>query len=357
MIRRATLLVGVFVVMALSNGVVPVLPALAAGPALQSAIFSGYFLGAFVTVLPAGILSDRIGKVRLIRTGLALTLATGVFILLADDPFLILGARVIEGVGAGLFVPSAMSWVNALPDHTRMSGNFFASLNVGLLAGMVGSGWLADLTGFSLAGISAFTTATLVPLLLSVFLREPGEGAQMEADFIRIVREYVWLFAATVALVGVTGVVTTLYPEFTGINPSLVSVQIGLMNLATIVSVLVASRMDLEPVATIRVAAVAMAGAVLASYVTAVGLILVGAVAGFVIISQMTFLARTGIRQGVMMGLFNTSSYGGMTVLPFLAGVVAETVSFFAAFLVFAFIAGMMALTIGRCACASPVTR
>jgi len=357
MIRRATLLIGVFVVMALSNGVVPVLPALAVGPALQSAIFSGYFFGAFVTVLPAGILSDRIGKVRLIRTGLALTLVTGACIMVVDDPFLVVGARVIEGVGAGLFVPSAMSWINALPDHVRMSGNYFASLNVGLLGGMVGSGWLADMTGVSLAGVAAFTAATSVPLLLSVFLREPGADTQMEADFVRIVREYVWLFAATVALVGVTGVVTTLYPEFTGINPSLVSVQIGLMNLATIVTVLVASRMDLEPVPTIRVAALAMAGAVIASYFTSVGLIAVGAVAGFVIISQMTFLARTGIRQGVMMGLFNTSAYGGMTVLPFLAGVVAEKVSFLSAFLLFALVAMTMAVTIGRCACAPPVTR
>ena len=48
--------------MALSNAVVPVLPDFAEGAALQGVVYSAYFLGAFLTVLPAGIASDRIGS-------------------------------------------------------------------------------------------------------------------------------------------------------------------------------------------------------------------------------------------------------------------------------------------------------
>ncbi|MHC1625810.1 MAG: MFS transporter [Methanoculleaceae archaeon] len=350
MIRRTTLCTGVFVVMTLSNGVVPILPALATGPELQSAIYSAYFLGAFATVLPAGILSDRLGRVRFIRTGLLLTFISGAAILVAGDPIIIVAARVVEGIGAGLFIPAAMSWINILPDNTRMSGNFFASLNTGLLAGMVGAGWLADLTGISLAGIFTFTLAAAVPLLLSILIHEDRLEQGRYEGILRIIRNYFWIFMAAAMLIGVTGVVTTLYPELTGSDPAPLSVQIGLMNLATIFTVFIASRLDPEPVTTMVVSSVAMGVSVLLSYISAVGLIMVGAVAGFVIIAQMAYLARTGMNQGVMMGLLNTSSYGGMTLFPFIAGVVAERVSFFAAFLLFAATSAAMAVTIRRCA-------
>ncbi|CVK33560.1 exported protein of unknown function [Methanoculleus bourgensis] len=53
MSRNLPILLGVFVVMALSNAVVPVLPAFAGGAAMQGAVYAAYFFGAFVTVLPA----------------------------------------------------------------------------------------------------------------------------------------------------------------------------------------------------------------------------------------------------------------------------------------------------------------
>ncbi len=141
--QRLPLLLGVFVVMALSNSIIPILTDFAEGAAFQSAIFSAYFLGAFVTVLPAGIISDRIGKVPLIRIGLALTLVSGVLMVASMHPAVSFGARLLEGIGAGLFVPSAMSWLNLQKDHKKLSGNFMAALNLGLVFGLLGTGWFA----------------------------------------------------------------------------------------------------------------------------------------------------------------------------------------------------------------------
>jgi MFS family permease len=62
---RFTLFFGVFAVMALSNAIVPVLPSFAGSSALQGAIYAAYFLGAFISTLPSGILSDRIGRIPL----------------------------------------------------------------------------------------------------------------------------------------------------------------------------------------------------------------------------------------------------------------------------------------------------
>jgi hypothetical protein len=53
----------------------------------------------------------------------------------------------IEGIGAGMFVPAALSLINARPDHETSSGYFMALLNVGLVAGLIGSGWLIQVTG------------------------------------------------------------------------------------------------------------------------------------------------------------------------------------------------------------------
>lgn len=64
--------------MALSNAIVPVLPEYASGmPALQGIIFSAYFFGAFLMVIPAGVLGDRYGRAHFITAGLVLTLVSG----------------------------------------------------------------------------------------------------------------------------------------------------------------------------------------------------------------------------------------------------------------------------------------
>ena len=166
--QRISLILGIYVVMALSNAVVPVLPRFAdEAPVIQSVIFSAYFLGAFITVFPAGLLSDRIGKTPLIRTGLILTLFSGILIILFPSPLPVILARTLEGVGAGMFVACALSWVNSQEDHSRLSGFFFAALNLGLVTGLIAAGWLEKLLGFT-GGIMFFTVFSVIPIVLTV---------------------------------------------------------------------------------------------------------------------------------------------------------------------------------------------
>ena len=143
---RAYLLVvclGVFCVMALSNAIVPVLPAFATGSAWEGAIYAAYFLGAFISTLPGGFLSDRYGRTPVIRTGLMLTVISGILLYYTSGPLPVITLRLLEGLGAGLFIAAGMSYVNSQPDHTRMSGYYLAMLNIGLVSGLVASGWLA----------------------------------------------------------------------------------------------------------------------------------------------------------------------------------------------------------------------
>jgi MFS family permease len=375
---------GVFTVMALSNAIVPVLPGLAEGTAAQGAIYSSYFLGALLLVLPAGIFADRIGEIPLIRAGLLLTTLSGVFLLASGSSYLLLFSRLAEGVGAGLFVAAGLAYLNARPDNAKGSGYFLALLNVGLVVGLIGTGWIVEAAGDTYAGVLLFTVISLVPLVASVFMkadREPvrsgmkGSGS-LESDTRqvdvpgdspgsetfreifsragRVIRNYFWLWVSAVVLIGITGALTAIYPQFSGLDPAIIGLQIAAMNISTAVAVLLVPRARLSPIPTIRASAILMAGAVLLTFFTPWGFIPVGFLAGVVMIGQLTFLARVEPRQGAVMGLFNVASYGGMTILPFIAGVVAEKVSFFAAFALSILFALLIAATIGRCGCRDP---
>ncbi|MDV2482484.1 MFS transporter [Methanoculleus sp. Wushi-C6] len=354
MLQKLTVLLGVFVVMALSNAVVPVLPDFGEGAAVQGAVYSAYFLGAFITVLPAGIASDRIGRVPLVRAGLLLTLASGVLIFLFPSGLPLLAFRVIEGIGAGLFLSAALAWTNSHASSARLSGYFMAALNIGLVMGLLLTGWLDAVLESHLAGIAFFTVLAVPAAVMSVAFREGDHAGFARADLPLIVRDYFWLFAATVVLIGMTGAIAAVYPEYTGGDPSLLALQLATVNIATIVVVLVAPRFNLRPIPTIRVSSLLMGAAVVAGYVTPYAFPVIGALAGMVMVAALAFLAETRLEQGVMVGLFNTASYAGFTFLSALAGLVAGYSGFLPAFLLLAGIAAAIAVPIGRCRCRHP---
>ena len=311
--------------------VVPVLPSYAGTSAIQGAIYSAYFLGAFVSTLPAGILSDRYGRVPVLRIGLVITFTSGILLSVMVSPVPVIITRILEGVGAGFFVAAAMSYVNSLPDHEKMSGYFMASLNAGLVIGLVIAGWLATDLHNPAAGILLFTGLCLIPAVAGIFIRETNPVTRTGdlKPVLDLVKDYRWLWYSSVILIGITGVVTSLYPKYSGYSPDSVGYWISLMSIATIAGVLVASHLSLPPVPTIRWSALLMLIAVLFTYFSPYGFVIIGVFAGIVMISQMAFLAQARDHQGVAMGLFTTFSYLGMAALPIIAGVVADATGFF----------------------------
>ncbi|MDO9035648.1 MAG: MFS transporter [Methanoregula sp.] len=356
---RFTLFFGVFAVMALSNAIVPVLPSFAGSSALQGAIYAAYFLGAFISTLPAGILSDRIGHIPLIRLGLIITVISGFSLFVITSPFPVLFIRFSEGIGAGCFVASAMSYVNTVADHERMSGYFMAMLNAGLISGLIAAGWMGEFFQQPALGILLFSCCAIIPAVTGFFLSKSPVTAQKMGNFVLLplVKEYRYLWYSSVILVGITGVVISLYPKFSGVSSHTVGIWIALMSVSTIIAVLIASRTSLPPVQTIRLCAVMMVFGILLSYYTPMGFIVIGALAGIVMIAQMAYLADIKGHQGVAMGLFSTTSYLGMTALPFIAGLIADFSGFFITFCATAFFAATVALTIDQCACRNPVSR
>jgi len=352
-----TLYLGIFSVMALSNAIVPDLASYASGTALQGQIFSAYFLGAFLLTLPAGILSDRWGHTYFIRAGLLLTIVSGVLLLMDSSVYMTIFARLVEGVGAGLFIASAMSYLNSRPDHTRSIGLFMALLNIGLIAGLIISGLASNALGYRSAGIMFFLVVSIIPFIISIL--EPFDGqkavlpfsreAQVITNLVYYLKKYFWMWFSSVVLIGITGAVTALYPQFSGNSPETIGLQISAMNGATAIAILLVSHVKFTPIPTIRIAAIFSAAAVVASYVTSWAFIVIGAFAGIIMIAQLAFLADAGKEQGTFMGLFNTSSYLGMTIIPFFVTFIAELFGFLTAFLITASLCLVVAGTIGLC--------
>jgi len=341
--------------MALSNAIVPILAGFGDGTFSQGAIYSAYFFGAFLLVLPSGFFADRIGEIPLVRAGLLLTLLSGLLIAAVPSTPLLIFFRLLEGIGAGLFVPSALSLINARPDHEAGSGTFMAMLNIGLVAGLIGGGWLVEVSGALMSGILLFTASAAIPAVASVFLA-PGPGRALPPEtvsetlqrLVRVAGDYFWLWFSAVIMLGTTGALTVLYPEFSSLSPGVLGMTVAAMSISTAITVVIVSRIHLPPIPALRVAAVGMAGAVMLVFLTPLSFILVGALAGVVMIAQLAFLATSEARQGVVMGLFNAASYGGMSIMPFIAGFIAEFSSFFLAFLVVACLGLVVAVTVGR---------
>ena len=352
---RITACLGIFAVMALSNAIVPDLPAYASNPSLQGAIYAAYFLGAFLLTVPAGLLSDRYGSIPVMRTGLFVTILSGIFLMLASSPFIMMCARLLEGIGAGIFVASSMSFINSLHNHERMSGFFMASLNGGLITGLVAGGILAIYIPFSSPGVLLFTAICIIPATGSISLRNgihTPEGSDTGRMVPLIISEYRWLWYSAIVLIGVTGVAASLYPGFSAAPPSIDGIWIAAMSAATVITALIASNLELAPVPTIRMAALFMAAGILLSYFTPAGFIVIGAIAGIIMIAQMAFLADVGRQQqGIVMGIYSATSYLGMSLLSFLAGMVAESTSFFMAFCATALASVSVAITISWCSC------
>jgi len=344
--------------MALSNAIVPVLPHLAEDLSFQTLIFSAYFFGAMISTLPGGIASDRYGQPLIIRLSLWLTLISGVLMLTLTDPVDLLIWRFIEGIGAGMFISSALSWIGYQKNNLKNTGFFMAALNSGLLCGLIGAGLLMQWTWVVLQGVMVFTLLCGLLCIFELFIRLPRFGSQerihtgllIQETGSQIVRQYP-LWISVIILLGSTGYVQAVFPELSGSSAYEVSTVLAAMNFATIIASLLTPYLKIEPVFLIRVSALMIVPLLFLFLFTPIIVFIMGGIAGLVMVSQIGYLALAEKRQGIAMGLHSTASYAGMTLLPAIGGYLITIFSFEYASLTIAIGAIGTAIIIGRCSC------
>lgn len=365
---KFSLFFGVFSLMALSNAIIPILPNIDSALHIQSYIYSAYFFGGMISTLPGGILCDKIGQQKLIYFGFLCSLLSGSFLLVLTQPVTLIFARLIEGVGAGLFVTASLSWINQRSDHISLSGLYMALLNLGLLLGLLCSGWIANSTEYPKGGMVLFFIISLLAFLLTIYSDYnqrnipfiiPAKNSNTEdlrwGFLLKEVRTMMKIEAplwfSVIILLGTTGFVQAVYPELSNKSAFESGSLLAIMNVATIITTLLASRIKVEPVLLIRVSAVMIGGLVLVFLEYPISIFFMGLVAGLLMISQINYLAFTQKHQGIAMGLFSTATYAGMTFIPAFGGTIIKLSSVFHASICISILALISGIIIGRCRC------
>jgi MFS family permease len=334
--KKLILYSSVFSIQGLSNAAIPVLPELAAGgsgdPLISNLLFSGYFLGAFLALVPLGILADRIGNFKIIGFGVLLTALSGIVISASESLWILGISRFAEGVGCGAFFPAAFSMISKWNDSQRSLGEFNFLLNAGLAAGVFLSGMLAGL-GIKTA-IGIFTL--LASLSCTFLLFEAGDilssiknqqETSLFTEFGYVLNKspetllktnFMKIWGVSVLLYGTTGFLTANYPDYSAdflTKPEL-GLAISASYMAAMFSSLIASRARVNYKNMIISGIILVStGILLSMKMSVLAFSLIGAGGGVAVVGLITAVSKIN-SSGFAMGLFNTGIYAGLGLGP-----------------------------------------
>ncbi len=114
-------------------------------------IATSYLLAMAVVLVPAGKLADIFGRKKLFAQGLFIYTAGSMVAVFANSFFVLIGARIIQGVGAALFVTTGMAILTSIfPPEKRgkVIGVYVAAVYIGLSVGPFVGGLLAQHLGW-----------------------------------------------------------------------------------------------------------------------------------------------------------------------------------------------------------------
>lgn len=94
---------------------------LGGGLTLQQWMIDAYLLAMAAAILPGGSLSDRFGRVPVMRFGLLAFGAGSVLAAAATSPAMLITARLIQGLGAAFLVPGSLALINTVFDKEHRS--------------------------------------------------------------------------------------------------------------------------------------------------------------------------------------------------------------------------------------------
>ena len=160
-------------------------------------INAGFMLAAAALALPLGLISDRLGRKRLILAGMGISCLTSVFLLVARTPLHVGLIYLFSGVGLACFSPAMMSYVgdSSPPNFLgRAYGWYTSALYLGMALGPGFGGAIAT-KGFGTA--FAVSAAIIGAGAIVAGFRvgnpapptpRPSGGGRLRSDFAEIIR-------------------------------------------------------------------------------------------------------------------------------------------------------------------------
>jgi EmrB/QacA subfamily drug resistance transporter len=210
------------------------LPAMArdlhGGLALQQWIVDSYLLTLGALILLAGSISDAFGRVPALRGGLLAFGAGSVLAAAAPSGFVLIGARLIQGVGAAFLVPSSLALINSSfgqDEQPKAIGIWTAWTGTAFVVGPLLGGLAVDLLNwrwiFVLSAVPVVATFALSIGLTTV--EQPRANGARRIDIV----------GAVLNAVGLSGTVFGLIElQRRGLSdpPVAISLAIGVVSLA-----------------------------------------------------------------------------------------------------------------------------
>jgi MFS family permease len=353
--NRLLLYLTVFLIMGLSNAVIPVLPEIAAsgegsaGVLASGLLFSGYFIGALVMMMPFGLLSDRYDSTRLIVFAILLTLVSGIVLLVSENLFLLVLARLAGGIACGAFFSVAYAMLSEYEERSRYIGEFNFLLNAGLALGVALAGYLAH--WYIKGGIFIFTLMAIPFLITGIIILKQGNrnyergqkvrAKEPEMPGVRTIAghftnaRYSRIWIISFLLFGISGVLTAFYPDYSQdiLSKTALGLSIAAMYVSAMIANIAVGRMSLHYNQMIRAGvAIAATGTLISIAYPLPGFALIGAGSGTGMVGLPLAVANMKIQRGLAMGIFNTCTYAGIGMMPILAGVFLGILGFEAIF-------------------------
>ncbi|SET08974.1 Predicted arabinose efflux permease, MFS family [Methanococcoides vulcani] len=338
--ERFLLYSSAFVIMGLSNAVIPILPELAATGQTTvvtstSLLYSSFFLGALFTMLPFGILSDRFCSMKFVVLGLILSFTSGIAIAVTDDFMVLVLARFIEGASCGAFFPAAFSRLALFTKKMRYIGEFNFLINGGLAAGVAVTGYLADIS--IKYGIYLFVILTAFTLVFAFYHMTCPSGKQEKGNVPRTgsmsARSYLSfvtsksslsIWTISFLLAGTSGVLVSLYPEYSSdfLTKTELGIAISLLYLSTMISSITIARFNFSYDELIKKGIFITTLGILATiYFPMAGFTVIGLGSGIMLLGLPLAITTMKIDHGMAMGIYNTCIYAGLALMPLIAGV------------------------------------
>ena len=197
---------------------------LGANEFLVGVVIAGFAIGRLVFDIPAGFIADRLGLSRTMILGLAILFGSSLLAGFASSYWVLLCARVLEGVGSSIYVSAAIAFVLLSSDAAKRGtniGSYQSILMLGLIIGPVVGAPIAAVLGYNAPYFTFSVMVFVAAIIISIFSQRHKfniENAQEQHKGNTQARVSVYLNTAAIATFGFaflrSGVYTTGMPLF-----------------------------------------------------------------------------------------------------------------------------------------------